>query len=401
MHIDGNWIKDNFGRTLMLRGVNLGGSSKVPFSPDGATNIREGFFDHRNVSFVGRPFPLQGADEHFTRLKTWGLTFIRFLVTWEAIEHAGPGFYDQDYLNYVRAIVEKAAEYEIQMFIDPHQDVWSRFSGGDGAPGWTFELIGMNIEKFQMTGAAFTHQMHGDPLPQMIWSTNATKLAAATMFTLLFGGKDFAPRTIIDGKSAQEFLQHHYISSMKELAKALKGLPSVVGFDTMNEPIEGYIGLRDLTQLYTTVEKGFIPTPFQSMQLGAGFPLELDVWERKITGPKVIGKQVLNPNGECAWLEGYEPIWRANGVWNVDASGNPILLSPDHFVRLGNREVDFNRDYYIPFNNRFAAEIREIQPKAIIFIEKGFRSGDPDWNPKDAENIVYAPHWYDPVVLVM
>ncbi|MGB2955518.1 MAG: cellulase family glycosylhydrolase [Anaerolineales bacterium] len=401
MHIEGNYFKDEFGRTLSLRGVNLGGSTKVPFSPNGATYLKEGYFDYRNVSFIGRPFPIQEADEHFARLKAWGLTFIRFLVTWEAIEHAGPGLYDRNYLEYIQAVVEKAAEYGIQMFIDPHQDVWSRFSGGDGAPGWTFELVGMDIKNFQATGAAFTHQLHGDPLPQMIWSTNATKLAAATMFTLFFGGRDFAPKTIINGDSAQEFLQRHYINSLKELALYLKDLPNVVGFDTMNEPVEGYIGIEDLNQRYTTIEKGFVPTPFQSMQLGCGIPLELEIWERGIWGPRVVGKQVLNPEGKGVWLEGFDPIWKANGVWEIAASGKPNLTHPDHFSNLNGRRVNFNRDYYIPFNNRFAIAIREIKPDHMIFIEKGFRSGGPVLGAGDAENIVYAPHWYDPVVLVM
>ena len=401
MNIDGNCFKDEYGRTLTLRGVNLGGSTKVPFSPNGATYLKEGYFDYRNLSFIGRPFHIQEADEHFSRLKAWGLTFIRFLVTWEAIEHAGPGLYDRDYLEYVQAVVEKAAEYGIQMFIDPHQDVWSRFSGGDGAPGWTFSLVGMDIKNFQVTGAAFTHQLHGDPLPQMIWSTNATKLAAATMFTLFFGGRDFAPKTIIEGDSAQEFLQRHYINSIKELALYIKDLPNVVGFDTMNEPVEGYIGIEDLNQRYTTVEKGFTPTPFQSMQLGSGIPLELEIWERGILGPRVIGKQVLNPDGKRIWLEGFDPIWQANGVWEINATGEPNLMRPDYFIHLNGRQVNFNKDYYVPFNNRFAKAVREVQPSYMIFVEKGFRSGGPVWDPDDADNIVYAPHWYDPVVLVM
>ena len=145
MKPDGIWLKDDQGRTLLLRGANLSGSTKVPVTPDGATYRQDGFFNGRDVSFVGRPFPLAEADEHFTRLRAWGMTFLRFLITWEAIEHDGPGQYDEAYLDYVRAIIEKAGEYGINVFIDPHQDVWSRMSGGDGAPGWTFEAAGLDF----------------------------------------------------------------------------------------------------------------------------------------------------------------------------------------------------------------------------------------------------------------
>jgi hypothetical protein len=82
---EGQWFKDEHGRTLILRGVNVGGSSKVPAQPDGATHLREGFLDHRNVSFEGRPFPVEDAREHLTRLRNWGLTVLRLVVTWEAI----------------------------------------------------------------------------------------------------------------------------------------------------------------------------------------------------------------------------------------------------------------------------------------------------------------------------
>src|SRR4030042_3080160 len=144
IHAHNTHFVDDFGRRVMLRGVNLSGSSKVPYKPDGATYIREGFFDHRHVSFVGRPFPLEQADEHLGRLREWGFNFLRLLVTWEAIEHAGPGIYDEVYLDYIVEVVKKAGSYGFSLFIDPHQDVGGRFSGGGGAPGWTLEAVGFD-----------------------------------------------------------------------------------------------------------------------------------------------------------------------------------------------------------------------------------------------------------------
>src|SRR5574340_801122 len=215
IHIHGRYIKDAAGRILMLRGVKLGGSSKVPYSPDGSSWNREGFYEHRAVSFLGRPFPIVEADEYFASLKAWGFDFLRFLVTWEAIEHAGPGLYDEEYLEYLQLIMLKANEHGLRLFIDPHQYVWSRFTGGDGAPGWTLEAVGFDPRKLHACGAAILHQEHGDPFPRMIWPTNNNKLAAATMFTLFFAGNDFAPDRQVEGVPVQEYLQSHYLEAVK------------------------------------------------------------------------------------------------------------------------------------------------------------------------------------------
>jgi hypothetical protein len=397
---EGPWIRDTAGRRLILRGVNLGGSSKVPLVPDGATYQVEGLLKHRQASFAGRPFPLDEADEHFLRLKRWGLTFLRLLTTWEAIEHAGPGLYDRDYLDYLVAIVRKAGEHGLSLFIDPHQDVWSRFSGGDGAPGWTLEAVGFELQNLHASGAAFLHQEHGDPLPRMIWPTNGNRLAAATMFTLFFGGNDFAPRTRVDGEPVQEFLQRHYLDAVAQLALRLRGLPHVLGYDTLNEPSAGYIGVRDLAAVPGPLRLGTAPSPFESMQLGEGATLDLDTWGIRMLGLRRTGHQLANPRGVRAWREGSSCVWRENDVWSKGGEGGSQLLRPDHFRHFRGRAVDFTTDYYKPFAVRFANRIRRADPDALVFLETEPGHLPPHWSVDDPSGIVWAPHWYDGLTLV-
>ncbi|MGA2766561.1 MAG: cellulase family glycosylhydrolase [Spirochaetia bacterium] len=397
--VSGSSFVDEHGRTLMFRGANVGGSNKVPRTPDGATHVREGFFDHRNVSFVGRPFPLEEADEHFARLNSWGLTFLRLQVTWEAVEHTGPGRYDEDYLDYLRAIVVKANEHGMLVLIDPHQDVWSRWCGGDGAPGWTLDTVGLDIRNLDETGAAITHQVQGDPFPHMIWPTNSGKLAAATMFTLFFGGSDFAPRTTVQGEPVQEYLQRHYIDAVCAVAKRLEGLPNVVGYGTMNEPLPGFIGWKDLNAPGGIVTLGNCPTAFQGMLLGSGIPQRVGEWRMGFARIRRVAVKTLNPKGARAWCEGHECVWRQNGVWDLDHAGRPTLLRPDHFTRGPAGQIDFTNDYYHPFARRFASAIRAVDPNALIFIEAESHRLPPRWSESDARGVVFAPHWYDDIVL--
>lgn len=391
----GPWFVDESGRRVMLRGVNLGGSTKVPVRPNGATWNPDGFFDHQHVSFVGRPFPLAEADEHYSRLQAWGFNCLRLLITWEAVEHEGPGIYDQEYLDYLYDVVKKAGEYGFHVFIDPHQDVFSRFSGGDGAPGWVLEAAGFDTRNFKETGAAIVHQTQGDPFPRMIWPTNAYKLAAATMFTLFFAGNDFAPKTRVEGVPIQDYLQSHFFAAMKKVAQKLKNLDCVMGFDTFNEPQRGYPGLKDISKLYGAMDIGIVPTPWQSMLLGAGFTQKVKHLERNVLGTWLKEYVTLNSEKKSAWLPGRECVWKQNGVWELDQNGNPVLLRPDYFHKVNGKPVDFVQDYMKPFLIKMVAEIRSVKPDWIVFIESETNNYPPVWTEAAQQNLANAPHWYD------
>ncbi|MFX1353512.1 MAG: cellulase family glycosylhydrolase [Promethearchaeota archaeon] len=410
LRIDKEWFIDDKGRKVLLRGVNLGGSSKVPFKPNGATHIRTDFSDHCDVSFVGRPFPLKEANEHFNRLKHWGFNCLRFLITWEAIEHKGPKEYDKEYLDYIEEILKISTEFGFYTFIDPHQDVWSRMSGGDGAPGWTFEKVGLDITKFDDSEAALVMQYRYDPnnpkaYPAMQWSSNSLRFANGTMWTLFFGGKDFAPSCVIDGLNAQEYLQEHYFNAIKQVALRVKDNSSVIGFDSLNEPEQGWIEKRidGIGAEKQSEELGYTFTPFDAMLTGAGYTRTIGFKEIKRLGVRETRKDALNTKKVSCWIEGVDDIWRREGIWGLNENGEPVILKNYYFVIKDNRNVNFYQDYLSPFIFKYTEIIREVIPNCIIFFEshpirmlkgEGLKFSVP-------KNVVHAGHWYDGVTLIL
>jgi hypothetical protein len=404
--IENEWFRDAAGRKVLLRGVNLGGSSKVPFAPDGATHHRRDFTDY-NVSFVGRPFPLKDAKTHFRRIRHWGFNALRFIVTWEAIEHSGPKMYDKEYLDYVEEVLKIAAEHQLYIFIDPHQDLWSRASGGDGAPIWTFEKAGLDITKFDASAAAFIMQYRYDPhnpdaYPPMAWLQNYGRLATCTMFTLFFGGNAFAPSCKVKGLPIQNYLQDHYIAALKEVAKRVRDNPYVVGFEVMNEPSPGWIGKRvDGAAKLISRELFYGINPIDAMALGSGIPREIPYSLIKRFAVREIRREILNPDGISCWLEGFEAIWRKHGVWDIDATGEPVILQNDYFQIQNEMQVDFLEQFLSPFVHRFAKEIRSICPKALIGAEPppeaAMRGEAFLKNPP--ENCFNGSHWYDEIAV--
>lgn len=399
---EGHWFIDEMGRRVVLRGVNLGGSTKVPTTPNGATHLKTDFSDHQDVSFVGRPFPLDEADEHYSRLKAWGFNSLRFLTTWEAIEHAGPGNYDNKYLDYLQEVVRIAGEHGFYVFMDPHQDVWSRMTGGDGAPGWTFEKVGLDFTTFGENHAAKVMQYHyPDNYVEMEWFQNYQRFACATMFTVFFGSETFAPDLKIEGKSAQKYLQDHFIASLQQVASRVRDFDHVIGFNSLNEPGNGFIGISDLGQYPDLTPPGVSFTPFDAIAAGSGIPREIRKIKLRLLWLRDAGTTILNPNGISSWLAEENDVWLNHGIW--EKNGNEAkLLQPEHFkYNQDGSPVDFLRDYLRPFNIRYTSGIREIMPESIMFIEGEPNNPCIDWQPNDPKGIVNASHWYDGFTLVM
>ncbi len=357
---------------MLLRGVNLGGDSKLP------TGIRSGnpracAADGQSITFVGRPFPLSEADEHLARISHWGFNVIRLVITWEAVEHEGPGVYDEDYLEFLRGLVIKAGRHSLLVFIDPHQDVWSRFTGGDGAPLWTFELAGLVPTKFSPAGAV--------QLNSFDWFHNYETVPVATMWTLFWAGDAFCPEI----KGVQSELQSRFAAMLATVAERLRDVDCVLGYDSLNEPSGGYIGRSNDLAVPVThfVGDGAGLRPWSALEYLAA-----------ADGVPVVGSdgRQLNKNRISIWSRGCP--WRRAGVWDLDRRGRPALVDGDYFARFDDRPVELWSDFMAPFFRRLHSELKSHDPDCILFLEA---------RPHHMEtaaieswlNLCDASHWYD------
>jgi len=414
---EGTLLLDAAGRQVMLRGINLGGDSKLPY-PDGGTDRPGDFADHREVSFIGRPFPLDEADTHFARLRHWGFNSLRLLTTWEAVEHAGPGLYDRDYLDYLAEVARRAGEHGLYVLIDFHQDAWSRMSGGSGAPGWTFEAVGLDFRRFAAADAAIVMQAaydysspepHQAAYPPMVWSRNYLAPANGIMWTLFWGGRFVTPALSIEGRNVQDFLQQRLLGAMSQVALRMRGLNHVIGFDSLNEPSPGWIEARLSRRRLDPRDPGLLPikpgpawSPLDALAAAQGLSVWLPLLRRDPASGRieVEGTRQMNPQGVRIWRDDVDCPFEAAGIYSM-VKGAARAERERAFMLAGERRFSMTRDAYAPWFAQVAATVRRQRADWLLFAEldpyallagRGF----PEEMPAGS---VHAGHWYDLAIL--
>jgi hypothetical protein len=295
---------------------------------------------------------------------------------------------------------------------------------------WTLYAAGLNPKGFKNTEAALVQNTYDNPadFPKMIWSTNYTRLVCQTMFTLFWAGRDFAPKAIIDGMNIQDYLQTHFIAACKHLAQRIHEAGDiehdvVIGWESMNEPHRGLIGVQDISTIppEQQLQLGTSPTAFQAMLTGAGRACEETTWSFGSFGPYQTGRQLVDPEGELAWLpvghddskygwqrdSGWklgECIWAQHGVWDPETD---TLLQKDYFSKVPstgeplNYEI-FTNTYFLEHYRKYRDAIRGIWPAAILLCQPPVMEVPPDLkgSEDDDPNMVHAVHYYDGLTLL-
>lgn len=403
---------------MTLRGINFSGDMKFPI----------------NGSYLNS-MPLEEADIHLARIRSLGFNTLRFIFTWDALEHEGPGIYDQEYIQYVVKMLQKCKSHGFYVFMDPHQDVWSRHTGGSGAPLWTLHAAGINPDNLEATSAALFGEKHPDV--KMIWAANYHRLACQIMFTVFYAGHDFLPKLEINGENLQYFLERHYFNAVKKLALAIAETDPtlVIGWESLNEPghgLIGYFNLGLLPQEHQHVKLGPTATPFQGMILANGQKQVVDYFLFTSMGVKKHGTQTIDPKGQSLWLPheklneidhayGWERNWdggcifKLHGIYEeTSPQKTPRLLLPLYFThsqKYSNvkiTETTFVDRYFAEQYARYRSIIRNIYDEWLLFLQPPVNCEPPNVHQGKCtvsdiidDKTVYAPHYYDGLTLML
>jgi endoglycosylceramidase len=194
-------IYDQEGRYILLRGVNY--------------NSLGDYWQGNAAIPTVKPYD----KNDFALMASYGFNCVRLIFNWSALEPER-GKYDRAYIQKIQQAIEDAAQYNIYVLVDMHQDAWGKHiaTPKDGescsypSKGWD-----------------------GAPL----WATITDSASTCTVN----GGRESAPAVY---HAFQNFwdntagIQDACISAWAELIKYVAGYSNVVGYDILNEPGLGY-----------------------------------------------------------------------------------------------------------------------------------------------------------------
>jgi endoglycosylceramidase len=193
LHVDGPYFRDAQNRAVLLRGMNVAGTGKVP------------------------PFTLLSDASQMAQMRRWGANLIRLTFNWEAYEPTRCQ-YDSGYLKGVETIVDWAQAAGIHVLIDFHQDTYSRFANhgcGEGFPQWA---VASSVTRYAPDNSANCQFL----IPGW-WGVSA---ALDPTFHATWHAFH----------ADEEGIKSRYIDMVASVAQAMSRHANVIGYDLMNEP---------------------------------------------------------------------------------------------------------------------------------------------------------------------
>lgn len=322
IQVEGRKFVDSEGRQVLFSGINF--ISKNP-----------------NEKYM----PIQGV-ETFEQFKSWGFNCIRLGIIWDGLEPE-PGKYNEQYLKEIDKRIQWAADNDIYVFLDMHQDLYgAKFS--DGAPDWAT----LDEGKDHITGAVWSDSYLISPAVQTsfdnFWANSPAK----------------------DGVG----LQDHYANLWQHIAKRYAKNKTVIGYDIMNEPFMGSSAQNIMPLMLGAYARVLVETtgqaPPSAEELG-------ELWAHEESRMKALDL--------ISTKDKYSKV--VDAVYELSA--------------------DFEKKQLQPFYQKVANAIREVDMEHILFynhnyfVNTGVSSALEATTLPDGSrdpNVAYAAHGYDLVV---
>ena len=304
------YLRDEAGRVVVYRGVNFTGEAKAP--PD---------------------FTVPLADEDLDRMAGWGVTLVRFLVFWEAIEPT-PGARDEAYLDRMEAQIRQFTARGIDVFVDFHQDLFGRGFNSSGLPRF-----------------ACTEDLYATYVPREPWYLNYASREVSGCFDYFFTHPE---------------LQDAFAAAAAALAARLADDPRVIAYDPMNEPYFGSAGTAEfeperLWPFYQTVAaslRAVAPDALMFLEPSAARNLGFATALPPFGAGDVYAPHYYPQATETGGYDG-DPTWvRADIAGLADDAvrlGAPFVLGETGVIHDHDRAGDFMRDLMDALDSHFAS----------------------------------------------
>ncbi len=312
---------DEYGRERIFTGMNV---------------VDKKDYDRKNP-YYGYPadtFP-------FKEFKERGFDIIRLGFTWCALEPF-PGRYNKKLIDSLHKFLDKCEEYGIYAFLDCHQDLYSSYCYGDGAPKWA-----------TLTAPYTPHKQIA------VWAEGYFYGRACHK-----AFDNFWANTKYQGKGLQDWFGEMW----RFIAKEFSSHKAFFGFDFLNEPFPGTDGGKIFRKLIAnTVKKS--------------------VTDKRIS-VKEMAKEVLGEEKPKA-LDQF-----------------PGEVFKDVVSCCAGLVKNFDENLYSPFISKMGEYVREVTNDGIFFIDDNYYSnlGIPccskniKINSQNEPLQCYAPHAYDLMV---
>ena len=315
-------IRDEFGRERIFRGINL--------------CIKE----HNANKFLVHKRLFK--KKVFKDMKSVGVNIVRLGITWSAIEpHEGK--YNDGLISALKEFIDKCAQNDIYVMFDMHQDLFSHYFHGDGAPTWAIDSSYENPRQYAIWAEGYFYMQGVQKAFNDFWTN-------------------------------RNDIQTKFVKMWSYVAASLSDCENIIGYDYLNEP---YIH-KDGRKVFLSLASNVIKTAY-------GKDVNFEKYFNNCKDKTGFAKMALKI---------YSFIRTKKGLHNLLEKMDSEEKFYDSINGLSRFTNDFNKEYYQPFFRNIS---NTVNKKGLFnFFEHNYYAnlGLP-FEIENRDNDIYSPHAYD------